>query len=279
MAHLLANAARLRANQYHAEHVWGMTKEQYIERMKSNKTSDGVYAYNRVLRDPSSIDHKFDPNCDYNRRELAESQRLDAEETERYRIRQEEEKAKKKEKDREAAERRMMAAEDKPRTPPAKKNADPKEMDEWRKLKEEEEALLTQIACVRARANRINPSKTTTNDTDSCSVCGITYYSSKDVVDSNKRKLHLATRKHQINVGLIEKDVYPRHCDTCDYDAKTKHAWEQHCDGKKHKAKTDVQTITIPIIQEVEKEPRLEDSPSAISSEDIVESAVVERRD
>jgi hypothetical protein len=276
MAYLLTNAARLRANQSHAEHhVWGLTREEYIERMKSNKTSVGVHAYNRVLRDPSCIDHKFDPDCeqcDYKRRELAESRRRSAEESEKWRIRQEEEKVRQKEKEREAAERRMMAAEDKPKTPPVKVKADPKEMDEWRKLKEEEEALLVQVARVRARANRLNPSNTTTDNTNGCSVCGVTYYSSSDALDSNKRKLHLATRKHQVNAGLIEKEVYPRHCDTCDYDAKTKHAWEQHCEGKKHQARS-VHTITIPTTQDVEKEQGIEDPPSAISPEDIVESS------
>ena len=65
---------------------------------------------------------------------------------------------------------------------------------------------------------------------------------------------HSTLRIHQAQdpCRTDEKDAYPRHCDTCDYDAKTKHAWEQHCDGKKHKAKT-IQTITIPTIQDVEK--------------------------
>ena len=212
MAHLLANAARLRANQYHAEHVWGMTKEHYIERMKSNKTSDGVYAYNRVLRDPSSIDHKFDPNCeqcDYKRRELAESQRRDTEESERYRIRQEEEKAKKKERDREAAERRMMEAEDKPRTPPPpKKKATSVEIDALRKLKEQEEALMAQIARVRAEANKLKPVQEEVFNQTKCEICNVKYMSNNDTYASSaRRKAHLATRKHQINAGLIEKEA------------------------------------------------------------------------
>jgi hypothetical protein len=276
MAYLLTNAARARASQNHADHhVWGMTREQYIERMKYNKTADGVRAYERVLRDPSSIDHKFDPNCEQceiKRNQLEESRRREAEEAEKYRIRQEEEKAKKKEKEREANERRMMAAEDKPRTPPPKKNADPKEMDEWRRLQEEEKALLEQVARVRAKAERLNPSKATTDNTFKCTLCNASYCSSNGGLDNNKRKLHLATRKHQINAGLVAKDTYPRHCDTCDYDAKTKHAWEQHCEGKKHLARS-TQTITIPTTQEVEKEQGVEERPSAISPEDIVESS------
>ena len=100
MSYLLANASRLRANQNHAEHhVWGMSREEYIARMKYNKTSDGIHAYERVLRDPSSIDHKFDPNCEqcyYKRKERDDYMRRQAEESERYRIQQEEEKAKKK---------------------------------------------------------------------------------------------------------------------------------------------------------------------------------------
>lgn len=277
MAYLLINAARLRANQNHAEHhVWGMTKEEYIEKMKLNKTSDGIHAYDRVLRDPSSIDHKFDPNCeqcDYKRRELEESRRRDAEEQEKYRIRQEEEKAKKKEKEREAAERRMMAAEDKPKTPPPpKKKATPVEIDALRKLKEQEEALMSQIARVRAEANKLKPVQEQVLNQTKCEICNVKYMSDNDTYPSSaRRKAHLATRKHQINAGLMTADTYPRHCDTCDYDAKTKHAWEQHCEGKKHQARS-TQTITIPTTQELEKSdaiplPLLPTSAESIANE------------
>jgi len=277
MAYLLTNASRNRASQYHAEHhVWGMTKEEYIERMKYNKTADGVRAYERVLRDPSSIDHKFDPNCEQceiKRNQLEESRRREAEEAEKYRIRQEEEKAKKKEKEREANERRMMAAEDKPRTPPPpKKKATAGEIDALRKLKEQEEALLSQIARVRAEANKLKPVQEELVNQSKCIICNVDYMSNNDTYPSSaRRKAHLATRKHRVNAGLIEKEVYPRHCDTCDYDAKTKHAWEQHCEGKKHIARS-THTITIPTIQEVEKSdaiplPLLPTSTESIANE------------
>ena len=275
MAYLLANAVRVRMSREHDRHVWWFTKEEYLEALRTDKTTAKQEEYAWIMRSPDSINHKFDPNCsqcEAQRQHRNDMKRHEAEETEKWRIRQEEEKMRQKEKDREAAERRMMAAEDKPRTPPVKVKADPKEMDEWRKLKEEEEALLVQVARVRARANRLNPSNTKTDNTHECSVCDVSYYSSNGTLDSNKRKLHLATRKHQVNAGLIEKEVYPRHCDTCDYDAKTKHAWEQHCEGKKHQARS-TQTITIPTTQDVEKEQGIEDPPSAISPEDIVESS------
>jgi hypothetical protein len=275
MAYLLANATRVRMSREHDRHVWWFTKEEYLEVLRTDKRTEKQEEYAWIMRRPDSINHKFDPNCsqcEAQRQHRDEMKRHASEESEKWRIRQEEEKVRQKERDREAAERRMMAAEDKPKTPPVKVKADPKEMDEWRKLKEEEEALLVQVARVRARANRLNPSNTTTDNTNGCSVCGVTYYSSSDALDSNKRKLHLATRKHQVNAGLIEKEVYPRHCDTCDYDAKTKHAWEQHCEGKKHQARS-TQTITIPTTQDVEKKQGIEDPPSAISPEDIVESS------
>jgi len=244
--------------------------------MKYNKTTDGVRAYERVLRDPSSIDHKFDPNCEQceiKRNQLEESRRRDAEEAEQCRIRQEEEKAKKKEKEREANERRMMAAEDKPRTPPPpKKKATAGEIDALRKLKEQEEALLSQIARVRAEANKLKPVQEELVNQSKCIICNVDYMSNNDTYPSSaRRKAHLATRKHRVNAGLIEKEVYPRHCDTCDYDAKTKHAWEQHCEGKKHLARS-TQTITIPTTQEVEKSdaiplPLLPTSTESIANE------------
>ena len=178
MAYLLTNASRNRASQNHADHhVWSISREEYIERMKTNKTSDGIRAYERVLRDPSSIDHKFDPNCeqcDYKRRELAESRRREAEEAEQYRIRQEEEKAKKKEKEREANERRMMAAEDKPKTPPPpKKKATSVEIDALRKLKEQEEALMAQVARIRAEANKLKPVQQEVRNQTRCDICNV----------------------------------------------------------------------------------------------------------
>jgi len=273
MAYLLNNASRVRASQNHAEHhVWGMTKAQYIEKMKYNKTSDGIRAYERVLRDPSSIDHKFDPNCEQcetKRRERDEYLRREEEEAEKYRIRQEEEKSKKKEKDREATERRMM--EDKPKTPP-KKKATPVEIDALRKLKEQEEALMMQIARVRAEANKLKPVQEELVSQAKCMICNVKYMSNNDTYPSSaRRKAHLATRKHQINAGLMTADTYPRHCDTCDYDAKTKHAWEQHCEGKKHIARS-TQTITIPTTQELEKSdaiplPVLSTSTESIANE------------
>ena len=275
MAYLLANASRVRANQNHAEHhVWAITREEYVERMKTNKTSDGIQAYDRVLRYPSSIDHKFDPNCEqcaYKRKERDEYLRRQAEDAERYRIQEEEERAKKKEREHEAAERRMMATEDKPKAaPPPKKKVTPVDSDKWRLLKEQEVALMAQVARVRAEANKIDPTKTDASTQYECKLCGVNFTASSGYPDAAKRKAHLATRKHQINAGLVEKEAYPRHCDTCDYDAKTKHAWEQHCDGKKHKAK-EIQTVTIPTVQKVEEDERLGEVHSANLTEDNVE--------
>ena len=257
MAYLLANASRVRANQNHAEHhVWAITREEYVERMKTNKTSGGIHAYDRVLRYPSSIDHKFDPNCEeceYKRKERDEYLRRQAEDAERYRVEREKEKAKQKEKEREAAERRMMAGEDKPKAaPPPKKKATSVEIDALRKLKEQEEALMAQVARIRAEANKLKPVQEEVRNQMRCDICNVKYMNDNDMYPSSaRRKAHLATRKHKVNAGLMEKEVYPRHCDTCDYDAKTKHAWEQHCDGKKHKAK-EVQTVVIPTTTELE---------------------------
>jgi hypothetical protein len=249
-----------------------MTKEEYIAKMKYNKTSDGIHAYDRVLRDPSSIDHKFDPNCeqcDYKRRELAESRRRDAEEVEQYRIRQEEEKAKKKEQEREAAERRMMAAEDKPRTPPVvrRKKITDEEEERLRQLKIQEETALRQLKEVRLQLKNLNIDENVVENTLTyCSLCD------KGFPSKTHRDRHMNTTKHKIRAGLMTPETYPRHCDTCDYTAKLKHHWEQHCEGKKHKARTEVQTVIVPTTEDVEK-CSVSEPQSAESKEDIVESS------
>ena len=275
MAYLLANAARVRMSREHDRHVWWFTKEEYLEALRTDKTTAKQEEYAWIMRSPDSINHKFDPNCsqcEAQRQHRDDMKRHEAEESEKYRIRQEEEKMRQKERDREAAERRMMAAEDKPKTPPVKKKADPKELDAWRKLKEQEESLMAQVARIRAEANKIDPGKQDAESLHECKLCGVCFTASSGYPDAAKRKAHLATRKHQINAGLMAKEVYPRHCDTCDYDAKTKHAWEQHCEGKKHQAKS-IQTITIPTTQDIEKEQGVGEAHSAKSEEDIVESS------
>lgn len=238
MAYLLTNAARLRASQNHAEHhVWGMTKEQYIEKMKYNKTTDGIHAYNRVLRDPSSIDHKFDPNCEqceYKRRELEESRRRDAEEMEQYRIRQEEEKAKKKEKEREVAERRMMAAEDKPKTPPPKPKSSltPEQVEALARYNKEKEELERQKEEVDRKIREMN---IPANDIAK----GLTYCKHCDIKFTFKCQMykHIETRSHKMKAGMLE--TYPKTCEACEYTAKTRHKWEQHCEGAKHKIRVE----------------------------------------
>ena len=238
MAYLLTNAARLRASQNHADHhVWGMTKEEYIAKMKYNKTSDGIHAYERVLRDPSSIDHKFDPNCeqcDYKRKELAESRRRDAEEVEQYRIRQEEEKAKKKEKDREAAERRMMAAEDKPKTPPPKPKSSltPEQVEALARYNKEKEELERQKEELDRKIREMN---IPTNDIAK----GLTYCKHCDIKFDFKCQMykHIETRSHKVKAGMMES--YPKTCEPCGYTAKTRHKWEQHCEGAKHKIRVE----------------------------------------
>jgi hypothetical protein len=238
MAYLLTNAARLRASQNHAEHhVWGLTREEFIERMKFNKTSDGVHAYNRVLRDPSSIDHKFDPNCEqceYKRREREEGLRREAEEQEKYRIRHEEEKAKKKEKDREAAERRMMAAEDKPRTPPPKPKSSltPEQIESLARYNKEKDELERQKEEVDRKIREMN---IPANDIAK----GLTYCKHCDIKFAYRCQMyaHIETRSHKMKAGMLE--TYPKTCDACEYTAKTRHKWEQHCEGAKHKIRME----------------------------------------
>jgi hypothetical protein len=276
MAYLLTNASRLRASKEHAEHR-GIPFEDFLARKQhwSKDQRDEYAFYERGDRLDYFKARYYPDECEECKRK-ADIKKLqddyEREQEEKARVRAREAEVRKKEKDREANERRMMAAEDKPRTPPPKKTATPVELDAWRRLQEQEKALLAEVARVRAEANKINPIKTDIASQHECKLCGANFTASNGYPDAAKRKAHLATRKHQINAGLVAKDTYPRHCDTCDYDAKTKHAWEQHCEGKKHLAKS-TQTITIPTTQEVEKEQRLRESQSAKSEEDIVESS------
>ena len=273
MAHLLANAARLRASKEHADHR-GITFEQHLARKQywSRDQRDEYAFYERGDRLDYFKARHYPDDCEDCKRKADIKKMQDEyerEQEEKYRIRQEEEKMRQKERDREAAERRMMAAEDKPRTPPPPpKKIDPKEVDAWHKLRQQEESLMAQVARIRAEANKLKPIEDM-DDKYKCNLCGVSYQCNNDnYPSSSRRKKHLATHKHRVNAGLIEKEVYPRHCDTCDYDAKTKHAWEQHCEGKKHQARTEVQTITIPTTQDIEKNEASPQVPHTISPED-----------
>jgi len=276
MAYLLTNAARLRASKEHAEHR-GIPFEDHLARKQhwSKDQRDEYAFYERSDRLDYFKTRYYPDDCEECKRKADIKKMQDEyerEQEEKARVRKQEAEVRQKEKDREAAERRMMEAEDKPKTPPTpKKKATPADYDKWRLLKEQEEALMSQVARVRAEAKKIDPIKTDASGEFECKLCGV-FYAGAGATYSNAalRKRHLATRKHQINAGLIEKDVYPRHCDTCDYDAKTKHAWEQHCEGKKHIARS-VQTITIPTVENIEKEDTQVYIQSANLPEDKVE--------
>ena len=277
MAHLLANASRMRDSEKHKQHRGirfedHLAKKRYWEQFHKDE-----FAHYEKANQLEHYKQKYYPDdCELCERKMAIKKMQDeyeAEQQERYIARQKEAEIKQKEKDREVAERRMMAMEDKPKTPPVpKKKATPQEIDAWRKLKEQEEALMAQIAKVRAEANKIDPVKNTANILHKCEICNVILTSYNGCLDADKRKKHFATRKHQINAGLMTKEVYPRHCDTCDYTAKTKHHWEQHCEGKKHNARS-IQTITIPTTTELEKEEGQKDSHFPKSIEDNVESS------
>ena len=111
----------------------------------------------------------------------------------------------------------------------------PQELEEWRALCEQEKTMMQELARIRARIAKLNPTNDTYKDEDYCKVCDCDYTGGGNYVNSALRKRHLASRKHQLRVGLIQEDVYPKHCDKCDFDAKTKHYWEQHCKGRKHR--------------------------------------------
>ena len=270
MAYLLANAARVRMSREHDRHVWWFTKEEYLESLRTDKTTAKQEEYAWIMRSPDSINHKFDPNCtqcEAQRQHRDDMKRRDAEESERYRIRQEEEKAKKKEKEREADERRMMEAEDKPRTPPVKVKVNTEQNKEVLRLQQQKDMLMAQAQEIQIQLNQLGlPKNAIINTLAKCELCNVCMPSKAH------RTRHLESTKHKINAGLMTKEVYPRHCDTCDYDAKTKHAWEQHCEGKKHQARS-TQAITIPTTQEIEKNETNPQVPHTISPEDIVESS------
>ena len=271
MAYLLANATRVRMSREHDRHVWWFTKEEYLEVLRTDKRTEKQEEYAWIMRRPDSINHKFDPNCsqcEAQRQHRDEMKRHASEESEKWRIRQEEEKVRQKERDREAAERRMMAAEDKPRTPPVKVKANTEQNKEVLRLQQQKDMLMAQAQEIQIQLNQLGlPKNAIVNTLAKCELCNV------HMPSKAHRTRHLESTKHKINAGLMAKEVYPRHCDTCDYDAKTKHAWEQHCEGKKHQARTEVQTITIPTTQDVEKESSIGEPHSASSMEDIVESS------
>jgi hypothetical protein len=143
------------------------------------------------------------------------------------------------EKKHEAQERRLMGAEDKPKppvTPPVKRKATPEEEARWIALSQRKDALLAELADVSRLMERADTSRFD-NDGE-CKACGVSYWGSSGYTDEAKKKRHLASHRHQVVCGLI-KNEYPRRCEGCEYDAKDKHAWEQHCKGKKHQQKLD----------------------------------------
>ena len=189
--------------------------------------------------------------CNHRAGIKAQQQQLEREQEERERIRQIELKRIADEKAREANERRLMGTEDKPPPPPPpKRKATAEEMNAWLKLKQRQTELQAELANVMAEMTRIDPAKFDKDCSNECKICGVSYYGSV-YLDEAKKKRHLASNKHRFNVGLLERDAYPKHCDRCDYDAKDKKAWDQHCAGKRHTAKADIQTIEIPTTQEL----------------------------
>jgi len=128
--------------------------------------------------------------------------------------------------------------------PPPKPKQTPEEAEEWRLLCEEEKVVRQNLARILARMRQLTECKQ--EDKLKCKECNVYLTNSQGHYDADKRKKHYASKKHQLRVGLIEVDVYPKHCDKCDYTAKTKHYWEQHCAGKKHKSRTEEQSCVVP---------------------------------
>ena len=240
MAYLLANAARVRMSREHDRHVWWFTKEEYLEALRTDKTTAKQEEYAWIMRSPDSINHKFDPNCtqcEAQRQHRDDMKRRDAEESERYRIRQEEEKAKKKEKEREAAERRMMEAEDKPRTPPPppskpKSSLTPEQVDSLARYNKAKEELERQKEELERKIKELNvPVKDIANGLVYCKHCDIKFQYKCQMY------AHIETRRHKMKAGMLE--TYPKTCEACEYTAKTRHKWEQHCEGAKHKIRME----------------------------------------
>jgi len=273
MAYLLTNASRLRASKEHAEHR-GITFEQYLAKKQywSRDQRDEYAFYERCDRLDAFRSKYYPDDCEECKRKADIKKMQDdyeQEQEEKARVRRQEAEMRQKEKEREANERRMMAAEDKPRTPPVvrRKKITDEEEERLRQLKIQEETALLQLKEVRLQMKNLNIDENVIKHTLTyCSLCD------KDLPSKTHRDRHLNTTKHKIRAGLMTPETYPRHCDTCDYTAKLKHHWEQHCEGKKHKARTEVQTVIVPTTEEVEK-CSVSEPHSAESKEDIVESS------
>jgi len=277
MAYLLTNASRLRASKEHAEHR-GIPFEDYLARRQywSKDQRDEYAFYERGNRIDYFKTRYYPDDCEECKRKADIKKMQDEyerEQEEKARVRRQEAEVRQKEKDREANERRMMQAEDKPRTPPVKVKISIEQNKEVLRLQHQKDMLMAQAQEIQAQLNKLAlPKKALDTALERCMLCGKDENHPMFFPSKTHRTRHLESTKHKIRAGLMAKDVYPRHCDTCDYDAKTKHAWEQHCEGKKHLARS-TQTVIIPTTQEVEKESSEGESQSAKSEEDIVESS------
>jgi len=267
MAYLLANASRLRANKEHANHR-GITFEEHLAKRKqwSEGQRDEYAFYERPdTQGNNRIDWfrtKFYPDdceeCIQKAQRAAALKKLqddyEQEQEEKARVRKQEAEVRQREKEREAAERRMMAAEDKPKTPPVKIKISTEQNKEILRLQHQKDMLMAQAQEIQAQLNKLAlPKKAIESAIDRCMLCGKDENNPMYFPSKTHRTRHMESTKHKIRAGLMTAEIYPRHCDTCDYDAKTKHAWEQHCEGKKHQART-MQNVVIPMVQEVEKE-------------------------
>ena len=238
MAYLLTNASRNRASKEHAEHR-GIPFEDYLARRQywSKDQRDEYAFYERGNRIDYFKARYYPDECEECKRK-ADIKKLqddyEREQEEKARVRRQEAEVRQKEKDREAKERRMMAAEDKPKTPPPKPKSSltPEQVEALARFNKEKEELERQKEEVDRKIRAMN---IPVNDIAK----GLTYCKHCDIKFTFKCQMykHIETRSHKVKAGMME--TYPKTCDACEYTAKTRHKWEQHCEGAKHKIRVE----------------------------------------
>jgi len=116
------------------------------------------------------------------------------------------------------------------------------------KLKTEQEKYLKIIEDAQSHIAVIDEKLSALNIADSVIVKSLKYCNFCNVSLSKPvyRLRHLETHAHKVKAGIIHVETYPKTCEPCGYEAKTKNTWDIHCKGKKHKLNvTSIETVEV----------------------------------
>lgn len=111
--------------------------------------------------------------------------------------------------------------------------------------KEEQIKIITKargtISLINDKISKLNlPDVVIVKSVKFCGICQVS------TPDKDHQRRHLESHAHKVKAGIIQVETYPKTCEPCGYEAKTKNTWDIHCKGKKHKLKvTNIETEEV----------------------------------